>query len=692
MANKLYIQGDKEASAKHRLSQIRKFDKRYTKMQNAGHKGCKIKLMKSFCKELSVSWQTFYEYYQAYHKNGVDALVPKWGWRKGRSDYEGLTEIIESIYHRGKSYAKTYKELVFHCEGQRICPPSYMTMIRIIQRKSVNPKRVEDSSPPQTTQAHTAELELKKKEKNQTPQWLKPDWIKITDKKAFDLAVYKYSLILPMLDPEISKDEKRLLIDSASSKTHKTSTGEAFSISKATIYKYISDYKSKGLNGLLDERSLLKIKRHKNKLTLNITIDLKRPLEVLAQIHSIIDCAPEIYPEQKKSALKLLEYCINASRIGVSKSKQIDLGRKITAEEIQKLEQYAGSMHKIHRERARMLLMADSGNTMMDIALETGRAHQTIYGWVKQFKAKGINFIEIKRDYKKTRPELRDRAKQIIKILHAQPTDYGFNRTSWRLADIAQVYMQKYGKELSTNSVGRAIKEANYTWKRARKVLISNDPKYREKTKRVLSALQNLGPQDAFFFVDEAGPWPVKKYGGKSYTAKDEVKIYPQIQKIRGRVTFIAALDATRNQMAWLFTPGKDTAAVVALIKILFFKYRGYSRLIITWDCASWHGSKGVKSCLATLSNLKGPEITILPLPKRAQFLNVIESVFSGTKRAVVDNSNYESAAEMKKALDRHFTDRNQYFSNNPKRAGNKIWDKEIFDIEFFESGLHKRV
>lgn len=37
------------------------------------------------------------------------------------------------------------------------------------------------------------------------------------------------------------------------------------------------------------------------------------------------------------------------------------------------------------------------------------------------------------------------------------------------------------------------------------------------------------------------------------------------------------------------------------------------------------------------------------PLPKRAQFLNVIESVFSGMARAVIQNSDYASVDEAPK-------------------------------------------
>jgi hypothetical protein len=87
-----------------------------------------------------------------------------------------------------------------------------------------------------------------------------------------------------------------------------------------------------------------------------------------------------------------------------------------------------------------------------------------------------------------------------------------------------------------------------------------------------------------------------------------------------------------------------------------------------------------------------GPRIKVVPLPIQSQFLNVIEAVFSGMKRAVIHNSDYGSEYEMKMAIVRHFRERNVFFQANPKRAGKKIWDREHFDLDKLESGLYKRM
>jgi hypothetical protein len=73
----------------------------------------------------------------------------------------------------------------------------------------------------------------------------------------------------------------------------------------------------------------------------------------------------------------------------------------------------------------------------------------------------------------------------------------------------------------------------------------------------------------------------------------------------------------------------------------------------------------------------------LAPLPSCAQFLNVIESVFSGMSRAIIHNSDYESLAACKEAIDRYFAERNVFFRANPKKAGRIIWGKEITPSTF---------
>src|SRR5712671_4539689 len=67
-----------------------------------------------------------------------------------------------------------------------------------------------------------------------------------------------------------------------------------------------------------------------------------------------------------------------------------------------------------------------------------------------------------------------------FKVLHAPPSDFGFNRTTWKLDDL-QNALKIENCSLSRHAIRMTIKNAGYRWLKARKVLTSRDPDYRAK-------------------------------------------------------------------------------------------------------------------------------------------------------------------------------------------------------------------
>ena len=164
----------------------------------------------------------------------------------------------------------------------------------------------------------------------------------------------------------------------------------------------------------------------------------------------------------------------------------------------------------------------------------------------------------------------------------------------------------------------------------------------------------------------------------------------PQFQKSKGVLIMTAALELSTNQVTHFYSKKKNTEEMIKLLDILREQYRHLHRIFLSWDAASWHVSKklieNIESENARPPNLRGPTVALAPLPAGAQFLNVIEAVFSGMSRAVIHNSNYATKDEAKAAIDRYFLERNEYFQKHPKRAGNKIWGKEPSASGFSDS------
>jgi hypothetical protein len=150
-----------------------------------------------------------------------------------------------------------------------------------------------------------------------------------------------------------------------------------------------------------------------------------------------------------------------------------------------------------------------------------------------------------------------------------------------------------------------------------------------------------------------------------------------------------AALELSENQVIHFYSENKNTNEMLKLLELLLVKYADQSRIYFSWDAASWHLSKRLYRRVDEINSSEyramhnSPIVTLAPLPSRAQFLNVIESVFSGMAKAVIHNSDYQSVDECKQAINRHFDERNQHFRESPKRAGGKIWGKEIVPAAF---------
>jgi transposase len=268
----------------------------------------------------------------------------------------------------------------------------------------------------------------------------------------------------------------------------------------------------------------------------------------------------------------------------------------------------------------------------------------------------------------------------VFSTLHEPPGNYGINRASWKMGDLCQV-LGEMGQPVCPQVIRKITKAAGYRWRKARVVLTSSDPAYSEKLDRIRSILSGLQPDEAFFSIDEYGPFAVKMQPGRALTAPGDERVVPQWQKPRGCLIVIAALELSGNQVTHFYSTKKNTAEMIRMMETLIDRYSDRRRLYLSWDAASWHISKRlyhrIEEHNSTVVRGGGPVVETAPLPTGAQFLNVIESVFSGMARAIVHGSNYPGLDDAKAAIDRYFEERNAHFRQHPKRAGNKIWRKE---------------
>ena len=374
--------------------------------------------------------------------------------------------------------------------------------------------------------------------------------------------------------------------------------------------------------------------------------------------------------------LKLLLGCITTANLADS------LVKGISDEDAEAL--LKGISEGNHRERTSALSVVANfrGIPIRQIAQFLQLHRATISKHIRKYREKGLIGLFT---FYKSQPHMHEQDKYkdaLFSILHSPPSDYGINRTSWKMTDLQDV-MRSQGVPTNKHTIQLIIRNAGYRFRKAKKVLTSTDPNYKTKLMAITSILSNLKASESFFSIDEFGPLSVRTRGGVSLTHPDEKKIVPQFQRSKGRLLLTGALELSTNQFTYFYSERKNTAEMIKLLHLLITEYKLKDRIYFSWDSASWHDSKEFNKEVRRINTAEyrsenaTPEVRLAPLPSCAQFLNVIESIFSGMARAIIHNSNYESVEECKSSIDRYFTDRNQFFKDNPKRAGDKIWGKE---------------
>jgi len=314
---------------------------------------------------------------------------------------------------------------------------------------------------------------------------------------------------------------------------------------------------------------------------------------------------------------------------------------------------------------------------------------KSVTDWLKAYRTKGMKGFELapRKPNADVVKRIQDRKDNLMKLLHETPKLYGINRTSWTILALTGIYNRVYPVKVTYMQLSHSLKALGFSYKKSRDMLVSQDPKFREKISHIQKILQQLKPDEKFFSIDEYGPVGIRIKGGRTIKHEaDSPEIVPEKQKCKGFIICTAALELSTNQVTHFYSQKKNTFEMIKLLDVLIVQYADQERLYLCWDAVSWHNSQILKMYIEDHNKTAKPEIKLAPLPSCTQFLNVIESVFCGLAKAVIHNSDYADTDECKAAIDQHFSTRNQHFKANPKRAGRKIWGKELVKAHFSET------
>ncbi len=175
------------------------------------------------------------------------------------------------------------------------------------------------------------------------------------------------------------------------------------------------------------------------------------------------------------------------------------------------LRQWRASDSKTKWEKSVAVLESRNMPTKM-IADKIEQSQENVERWIVAFNRYGLDGLINPNGRRVTTNTFRNekskaakclKGKRVLEILHAKPSAYGINRSNWTGQSIAIAYKNEYREYISEGYVRALLRRFGYAIRKARKVLTSPDPNYREKVDILLNTLHNLKADELFFFFDD---------------------------------------------------------------------------------------------------------------------------------------------------------------------------------------------
>ncbi len=251
---------------------------------------------------------------------------------------------------------------------------------------------------------------------------------------------------------------------------------------------------------------------------------------------------PLVQIEPTRWMLRILQNSYSCSEI------KNELGE---IKELKSLLQFATFGKFNERNMALSILARSRGIPTPTISQFLRISPKTIYRYFNRYKADNFNISTFAKPLKRQtlKSDERKNIDAVFSLLHNPPSEFGINRTSWKLMDLKNC-LEKQGVYLCKNVISKIIKNGGYKWKKAKTVLTSTDPDYRPKLENIKNILSSLKNDERFFSCDEFGPFAIKMTSGRKLVAPDEYPQVPQYQKSRGSLILTGALELSTNQIS----------------------------------------------------------------------------------------------------------------------------------------------
>lgn len=295
--------------------------------------------------------------------------------------------------------------------------------------------------------------------------------------------------------------------------------------------------------------------------------------------------------------------------------------------------------------RAQMILLSARAFTAQEIAEIQGTSDVTVYKWISRFDESGPDGL-YDREREGRPPKLDSEAEmEIERVIEEPPTEEGYNATRWTAPRLARHLEKELGVEVHPETVRRALRRLQFSWKRPRREL-PLDPDYDEHARALVEAITTAGPETTILFEDETDFKRFPPLRRMWMPVGEQWSV--DVPESNDKFCLYGALDIVTGQTITEAYPKGKSEYTKAFLEQMLAEVEG--AILLVWDRARWHTSKAVEEMLCLHERIE----TVL-LPKRSPEDNPVEDLWRQLKNTVA--ANLERGLDALKEACRRFFD-----------------------------------
>jgi transposase len=244
------------------------------------------------------------------------------------------------------------------------------------------------------------------------------------------------------------------------------------------------------------------------------------------------------------------------------------------------------------------------------------------------------------------------RQRGLLALLKKAPSVYGWCRTRWSCASLAETLGKRRGWRVSAETVRRWLHALDWRWKRAKLAAKDNDPDRAPKLARIRLLWERLQPRQVLLFADELDIHLLPKSGYQWMKKGTQVEV---MTPGKNEKRYLAgAWDRRTGQVHHCVWARKTNGLFRTLLETVETAYpaRRYDRIYVVVDNYKIHKAHAVQRWLVLHRRVE-----LVFLPTYCPKANPIERLFGDTHDKVTRNHTRKQIWRLVEDVKRHLAE-----------------------------------